>query len=126
MTKIIPTSRCLALGLTLAFLAGLAQVAMPIARAQNQIGMLWVTGKVKVNGQPAATGDTVSAGSTVETAKISSAVVILGKLGQVEALPETRMTLRYDASSISIQLDSGRVRVATGEGVTATVESRCK
>jgi 2-keto-4-pentenoate hydratase len=56
------------------------------------MGELTVTGKVRVNGQPAATGDIVSSGSTVETAKGSSAVVNLGKLGRVEALPETRMT----------------------------------
>ena len=88
---------------------------------QEPTGHLTVTGKVRVNGQPAATGDIVSAGSTVETAKGSSAVVSLGKLGRVEALPETRMKLRFDASSISILLDAGSVRVATGADVSATV-----
>jgi hypothetical protein len=83
---------------------------------------LTVTGMVKVNGQPAATGDIVASGSTVETAKGSSAVVSLGKLGRVEALPETRMKLRYDARSISILIDAGSVRVSTGEGVTANIK----
>ena len=113
--------RYLALTLTLAFLAGSSQVLSAAARAQDPIGMLTVTGMVKVNGQPAATGDIVASGSTVETAKGSSAVVSLGKLGRVEALPETRMKLRYDTTSISILLSAGSVRVSTGEGVAATV-----
>jgi hypothetical protein len=77
MIKKICNGRYLALALTLAFLAGLAQLALPGARAEDQIGLLTVTGMVKVNGRPAATGDTVSSGNTVETAKGSSAVVSL-------------------------------------------------
>ena len=115
------TVRQLALCLTLAILAGATHALLPIARAQDQVGQLTVTGMVKVNGQPAATGDIVASGSTVETAKGSSAVVSLGKLGRVEALPETRMKLRYDATSISILIDTGSVRVSTGEGVTAHI-----
>lgn len=88
------------------------------------MGALTVTGKVRVNGQPAATGDIVSSGSPVETAKGSSAVVSLGKLGRVEALPETRMKLRYDDESISILIDAGRVRVQTGPGVAATITTK--
>jgi len=112
--------------LTLAFLAGSQQVVLPGARAQERIGELTVTGKVRVNGQPAATGDIVSSGSTVETAKGSSAILSLGKLGRVEALPETRMKLRYDYDdgSISIRLDTGSVRVSTGPGVSATIATR--
>jgi nitrous oxidase accessory protein NosD len=87
-------------------------------------GQLTLTGKVTVNGQPAATGDTVTSGSTIEAAAHSSAVVSLGKLGRVEALPETRMKLSYDDSSISISLGSGRVRVSTGPGVAATITTK--
>ena len=118
------TVRQLALCLTLAFLAGSAQVLLPAARAQEPVGQLTVTGMVRVNGQPAATGDIVASGSTVETAKGSTSVVSLGKLGRVEALPETRMKLRYDTTSISILLDTGSVRVSTGEGVAATITAK--
>ena len=118
------SSRFLALCLTLAFLGATAQVVLPSARAQEEMGQLTVTGKVRVNGQPAATGDIVSSGSTVETAKGSSAVVSLGKLGRVEALPETRMKLRFDDTSISILLDTGSVRVSTGPGVAATITTK--
>jgi hypothetical protein len=117
-------SRSLALCLTLGFLAVAAQLVLPTAQAQEPVGSLTVVGQVKVNGQPAATGDIVASGSTVETAKGSSAVVSLGKLGRVEALPETRMKLRWDDSSISILLDTGSVRVATGPGVSATVTTK--
>ena len=123
ITKIC-SGRSLALVLILAFIAGASQVLLPATRAQEQIGLLIVTGMVKVNGQPAATGDIVASGSTVETAKGSSAVVSLGKLGRVEALPETRMKLRYDDTSISILLDAGSVRVSTGPGVAATVTTK--
>lgn len=91
---------------------------------QDRMGEITITGKVRVNGQPAATGDIVASGSTVETAKGSSAVASLGKLGRVEALPATRMKLVYDDSSISIVLDSGRVRVQTGPGVAATITTK--
>ena len=116
--------RSLALCLTLGFLAGSAQLVLPGVRAEEPMGALTVTGKVTVNGQPAATGDIVSSGSPVQTAAKSSGVVSLGKLGRVEVLPETRMKLRYDDSSISILLETGRVRVQTGPGVAATVTAK--
>ena len=123
ITKIC-SGRSLALVLTLAFIAGFSQVLLPASRAQEPIGLLTVTGMVKVNGQPAATGDIVASGSSVETAAKSSAVVSLGKLGRVEALPETRMKLRYDDTSISILLAAGSVRVSTGPGVAATIMTK--
>ena len=116
--------RSLALCLSLTFLALAAQLALPGARAQEPMGQLTVTGQVMVNGHPAATGDIVASGSTVQTAKGSSAVVSLGKLGRVEALPETSMKLRYDDSSISVMLEAGRVRVSTGPGVAATIGTK--
>ena len=121
ITKIL-TGRTLAFCLALAFLAGALQVVSPTARAEDAMGQLTVTGMVKVNGKPAATGDIVVSGSVVETAKGSSAVVSLGKLGRVEATAETKMTLRYGEMNIGILLDAGIVKVTTGEGVTATIK----
>jgi hypothetical protein len=118
------SSRSLSLCVTLVLLALAAQLVLTTARAEDAMGQLTVTGKVRLNGQPSATGDIVSSGSTVETAKGSSAVVSLGKLGRVEALPETRMKLRYDDSSISILIEAGSVRVSTGPGVAATITTR--
>ena len=124
MNTRIWSSRSLTLCMILAFLAGAMQVVLPTARAEEQMGQLTVTGMVKVNGKPAATGDIVASGSVVETAKGSSAVVSLGKLGRVEALPETRMKLRYDDSAISILIHTGSVRVSTGPAVAATITTK--
>jgi hypothetical protein len=98
------------------------QVFLPVAHAKDQIGQLTVVGTVKVNGKPAATGDIVASGSTVETAKGSSAVVSLGKLGRVEATAGTKMTLRYGDANIGILLYAGIVKVNTGDGVSATIK----
>jgi hypothetical protein len=117
-------TRSLATFLTLAFLAVAAQFVLATARAEEQMGQLTVVGQVKVNDKPAATGDIVSSGSGVETAAKSSAVVSLGKLGRVEALPETRMMLRWNDTSISIVIEKGSARVDTGEGVTATIKRK--
>ena len=116
------TGRTLTFCLTLTFLAGATQVLLPAARGDDQMGQLTVVGMVKVNGKPAATGDIVASGSVVETAKGSSAVVSLGKLGRVEATAETKMTLRYGDNNIGVLLDAGIVKVSTGEGVTATIK----
>lgn len=124
--------KALAFSLALVFLNATAVVASASGEFRKRqepgqipvVGQLTITGRVTVNGQPAATGDTVSSGSTVETAKGSSAVVSLGKLGRVEALPGSKMKLRFDDSSISILLDTGSVRVQTGPGVSATITSK--
>ena len=121
MTSRTRSRMALAFGLVVVFLNASAVVECAGGELQNPVGQLTVVGKVRVNGQPAATGDIVSSGSTVETAKGSSSVVSLGKLGRVEALPETRMKLRYDDSSIAILIDTGSVRVSTGPGVAATI-----
>ncbi|HEX6718474.1 MAG TPA: hypothetical protein VF088_15310 [Pyrinomonadaceae bacterium] len=126
--------RILMFCLTLAFLTGMSHRALAAMDAEEQVGLLTVTGTVSVNGKPAATGDIVAPGSEVQTAKGSSAVVSLGKLGRVEALPSTTMKLRYDINntthtmaSIAILLGDGSIRVSTGKsmvnvesGLTAT------
>ena len=63
-------------------------------------------GTVTVNGTSAISGATVFSDSTVTTAKGSSAVVSLGKLGRVEVLPETTMKLSYTASSFTLMLET--------------------
>jgi hypothetical protein len=120
----------LAFCLTLAFMAGMVQRALAAGDTEEQVGTLTVTGTVKINGKPAATGDIVVAGSEVQTAKGSSAVVSLGKLGRIEALPSTTMKLRYDINttthslaSIAILLGDGSVKVSTGEEGMVNVEA---
>jgi len=122
--------RILMFCLTLACTAGVSQRALSATGNEEQVGTLTVTGTVKVNGKPAATGDIVIAGSEVQTAQGSSAVVSLGRLGRVEALPSTTMKLRYDINttthsmaSIAILLGDGSVKVSTGEEGMVNVEA---
>ena len=87
-------------------------------------GELSVSGQVTVNGQNAISGATVFSDSTIETAKGSSAVVSLGKLGRVEMLPGTILKLSFNDSGITATLDSGRVRFSTPSGVSAVLNTK--
>jgi ferric-dicitrate binding protein FerR (iron transport regulator) len=80
--------------------------------------------QVSLNGTNAISGATVFSDSTVTTAKGSSAVVSLGKLGRVEVFPETTMKLSFTDSSITVMLDAGRVRLSSSSGVNATVTTK--
>ncbi len=84
-----------------------------------------LTGRVRVNNANAISGATVFSDSTVTTAKGSSAVVSLGKLGRVEVFPSTRMDLSFDDTSITVaMLDAGRVRVSSTSGTSARVTTK--
>jgi hypothetical protein len=116
--------------LTLAVVAGMSQLALPAAGAEEQAGQMTVTGTVKVDGKPVATGDILPSGSEIQTAKGSSAVVSLGSLGRVEVLPSTTVKLRYDGvstthnpASVAILLGDGSVKVSTGDGIRFNIES---
>lgn len=87
-------------------------------------GDLSVVGEVSVNGTNAISGATVFSDSTVTTAKGSSAVVSLGKLGRVEVLPESNVKLTMARSGVSLSmLDAGRVRVSSSSGATTTTSN---
>lgn len=130
MTINIRNLRILMFCLALTFLTGMSNLALATDGVVEQVGQLTVTGTVKVNGKPAATGDIVTPGSEVQTAKGSSAVVSLGRLGRIEAMPSTTLKLRYDIkatthsmASIAILLGDGSVKVSTGEEGMVNVES---
>jgi len=87
-------------------------------------GEITVTGQVSVNGQAAVSNSTIASGATVTTAKGSSAVVSLGKLGRVEVSEDSGVTLKFSEGSIIAMLSSGKVRVSNNAGVAATVTSK--
>jgi ferric-dicitrate binding protein FerR (iron transport regulator) len=87
-------------------------------------GELSVSGQVTVNGTNAISGATIFSDSTVQTAKGSSAVVSLGKLGRVELLPDTTMKISFNESGITTMLESGRTRVSIPAGVSAVVNTK--
>jgi len=101
-----------------------ATFALIEALVQQPSGQLTTTGKVKVDGHDVGNGFTINTGSTTTTAKGSSAVVSLGKLGRVEVFPSSSVDLDFDNGSIKVKLEAGRVRVSSGSGITATVSTR--
>ena len=115
------------LGFSLAmFLVVGMQLAVQGAYSQQgqtgPTGDLSVVGEVSVSGTSAISGATVFSDGTVTTAKGSSAVVSLGKLGRVEVFPSTNMKLSFDGSRITVRMVStGRVRVSCSSGIKAHV-----
>lgn len=95
-----------------------------LAAPMGTTGELTVTGQVTVNGTSAISGATVFSDSTITTAKGSSAVVSLGKLGRVEIQEDTTMNLKFSDGGIIAMLDMGRVRVSTPAGVASTVTTK--
>ena len=90
-----------------------------VTRVEGKVTLKQADGTVTVNGTSAISGATVFSDSTVTTAKGSSAVVSLGKLGRVEVLPDTTMKLTYTDDGYTAMLSQGRVRLSTPSG-TAT------
>lgn len=90
---------------------------------QGRAMLQQLTGTVTVDSRPASKGDEISSGAVVHTAKGSSAVVSLGKLGRVEVFEETTMTLTFTDSTVTISmLEAGRVRVSSSSGVVTTTD----
>jgi hypothetical protein len=110
--------------LTVLLMISVGASALNVTAQQGASGDLSVVGEVSVNGRKVQTGDLISPESRVHTAKGSSAVVSLGKLGRVEVLPSTVLLITWDDSSISISISFGIVRVVALEGTTATVVTK--
>lgn len=108
-------------GVVVVFLLGIAG-----AFEQTFAQVTQVNGTVKLKQAdgtevPVTNGLKVASESTVTTAKGSSAVVSLGKLGRVEILPDTTMKLSFDDSGYTVaMLSQGRVRLSTSSNATAT------
>lgn len=101
------------LGLALVFITVgvqgvLAQTQRPYRMNDRQVELKIGAGTVTVNGTSAISSATVFSDSTVTTAKGSSAVVSLGKLGRVELMAETSVKLSYTESTVTLtMLSSG-------------------
>ena len=95
-------------------------LATPGARS----GELSVVGEVTVNGQKVTSGGTIFSGSAIVTAKSSSAIVSLGKLGRIELSANTSLRLNFADNSIQGLLDSGRARVSTPAGISVNLTTK--
>jgi len=87
-------------------------------------GEITVSGQVTVNGQAAMSNSTIASGATVNTAKGSSAVVSLGKLGRVEMSEDSGMTLKFSEGSLIAMMTSGKARFMSNAGVATTVTTK--
>lgn len=87
-------------------------------------GEITVTGQVTVNGQAAVSNSTIASGATVNTAKGSSAVVSLGKLGRVEITEDSGMTLKFSEGTLVAMMSAGKARFMSNAGVSTTVTTK--
>lgn len=114
-----------------------------LANSVKPVGELIVTGgsvasgkAVTINGEPATSGRTIFAASTITTPDGMTAVLDLGKAGKIELAPNTTYILNSDGSisgsltagsakvlnttnTVGIKTLTGEVNVNTGEMVTA-------
>src|SRR5262249_14570667 len=99
------------------------------ANAQTGIsqlnGQLIANGPVTVNGNKAITGTTVFTDSNivVDCANGNSAIVNLGRLGRIELVPGTKLTLRFSDGMISGDLQDGKAVISTSPGVKVAVNT---
>lgn len=94
--------------------------AMPV----DQAGEITVSGQVTVNGQPAISNSTILSGAVIAAGANSNAMISLGKLGRIEVLADSNVTLIFSTSSIVVTLTEGQTRVSNPAGVAATVTTK--
>jgi hypothetical protein len=90
--------------------AALAAFGFYPPQADDKFVLKQANGTVTVNGTSAISGATVFSDSTVTTAKGSSAVVSLGKLGRVELVPETTVKITFTTASVTLNMNSDATR----------------
>ena len=83
-----------------------------------------VTGTVTVNGQAAVSNSTIVSGSSIVTGADSSATISLGKIGRVELMSDSNLTLQFSETSITGVINSGKVRVTNAAGVATSITSK--
>lgn len=119
--------RAISSGLMVAILATYSMVAL--ASNDKAAGELTVSSRsfsgevssVTVNGEAAKSGRTVFSSSTIVTPENSSAVINMGKAGQIEIAPNSNVTLSFDSSSAHADLSSGSVTVLNSvNGISVT------
>lgn len=105
------------LGIFQSLLTGtaLAQVSPKLA------GDLAVRGSVTLNGISAGNGATVFDGGHISTGSNGTAIINLGKMGQVELAADSDLVLKLDRGTIGGNLRSGRATVSAPAGVSVNL-----
>jgi hypothetical protein len=88
-------------------------------------GQLIANGPVTVNGNKAITGTTVFTDSNiaVDCTSGNSAVINLGKLGRIDLVGGTKMTLRFSDGLISGELQDGKAIISAPQDVKVEVKT---
>jgi hypothetical protein len=94
------------------------------AKPMVHTGSLSIVGEVTVDGQKVTSGGTFFSDSTIVTAADSRVVLSLGKLGRIELLPNSSLSLTLADSGISGTMNSGRSRVSTPAGVAVNIATK--
>lgn len=78
---------------------------------------------ILVNGNKLTTGGTVLAGATLETPRGVGATVSLASLWTLDLAPETKLTLNFADTTVSVMLNDGRALLDAKKGITATFKA---
>jgi hypothetical protein len=87
-------------------------------------GSLSIVGDVTVDGQKVTSGGTFFSDSTIVTGTDSRVVLSLGKLGRVELLPNSSLSLTLADNGLTGTMNSGRSRVSTPAGVAVNIATK--
>lgn len=85
------------------------------------VGQLSTRGQVALNGINTTSGATVFGGNQIKTGTNGSAIISLGKMGQVDLEADSELTLRLEAGIIGGHLRSGRATISAPAGVTVNL-----
>jgi len=94
------------------------------AKPMVRTGSLSIVGDVMVDGQKVTSGGTFFSDSTIVTGTDSRVVLSLGKLGRVELLPNSSLSLTLADNGITGTMNSGRSRVSTPAGVAVNIATK--
>lgn len=84
-------------------------------------GNLSVRGSVTLNGVNAGNGATVFDGGQIKTGNQGTAIINLGKMGQVELASDSELILKFDGATIGGNLRSGRATVSAPAGIAVNI-----
>lgn len=84
-------------------------------------GNLSTRGSVTLNGVSAGNGATVFDGGQIKTGNQGTAIINLGKMGQVELASDSELILKFDGTTIGGNLRSGRATVSAPAGVAVNI-----
>lgn len=78
---------------------------------------------VSLNGGRVLSGQTFFSTGVISTSETGSATINLGKLGQINLLPDSVLSLGFTENSVSGNLSAGQIKVFAREGVAVNIQT---